>query len=115
MAGGLLGALCGARHASESRVLPSTRRRTTGKRVILNMTAQAETTREFFHSPNGHMALKPDRGFQAEIATAGRHYFACSTAGVMSVTWIALLASSTVPETLTIFPTNFFAVVWSSS
>ena len=44
-----------------------------------------------------------------------RHYLACSTAGVMFVTWMVLLVSFTVPETLTIFPTNFFAVVWSSS
>ena len=44
-------------------------------------------------------------------ANCSRHYLACSTAGVMSVTWIALLASSTVPKTLTIFPRNFLAVV----
>ena len=68
-----VGAPSGARHARESRVSPSSWRRTTGKRVILNMTAQAETAREFFHSPNGHMALKPDRGFQAETAPAGNN------------------------------------------
>ena len=37
------------------------------------MTAYPETAGEFFHSPNGHMALKPDRGFQAEIATTGNN------------------------------------------
>ncbi len=60
--------------------------------------------------------LLPHAGLEVTgSANRSTHYLACSTARVMSVTWIVLLASSTVPETLTIFPTNFFAVVWSSS
>ena len=37
-----------------------------GKRVILNMAAQAEAMPEIFHSPNCYLAFKQNRGFQAD-------------------------------------------------
>ena len=43
------------------------------KRVIFNMTAQAEAAGEALHSPNGHVAIKRDWGFQAETASAGNN------------------------------------------
>jgi len=44
-----------------------------------------------------------------------RLYAAVCSAAAMSVTWMILLMSSTGSETLTTFPINFFALVWSSS
>ena len=60
-------------NARNPRVSPSLWHGAAGKRVILNMTAEPETTREAFHSSNGHMAIKRDWGFRAKAASAGNN------------------------------------------
>jgi len=51
------------------------------------MTAYPESTGELFHSSNGHMALKADRGFQAEIATTGNNDHALQA--LTELEWLA--------------------------